>query len=658
MEGDPVSTPICGLTYGSSHLNRSNAFPDLMIKTSKAGCENLRTWFAWSLHPLPDQLRINTLVGFLEGGARDIIDDLSDIDKNSYAKVVDHLRTHFESPQFRSLARQQLSDCKQGPTESAREFADRIKQIVKKVTRGQPKQAQNERLLDEFQDRLKPALRFHVKAANPLTFEEAVVKATTYESLLNDVASAITIFPGTQPTAPPPVRVVAARNTSAPLGPDQYRQRFPRQQRRKSRTYYPSNNRSRRFWERAPNADIICYRCGRKGHFQTFCHYSLPPAGLQPPQLPAPRNGNPPQNANFSRVSRNANQGDDVPHTVSSRSIYAGPGRRNEVLTADTSNDGIQSTDTVSEEDKDARIAALIERNNALADLVFATQNTTISDDPDGESVRRPTTSSKTPAWAYMCILSNNVSPIECRQKMMFEFAHNGSITRFYPMSGTYEVVDPSLITVIPHTDNPPLADIKPAITLFHNLVLTNISEFAPNIEFGELWSAVEGNQAALDAHLDTHPPDGKDGSSTTLVAAQLSLNPLPYLYKYLYQPWVAICCLLVTINVTIHILALYASFSSDSFLGRFLNNIPRPGAIRTDAIMMPDRIPVPSDPRQQAPFPYDFPRVFHISSRHSSLSAHIPLKINGISVSALIDTGSCITLAGQNLCPASGSSN
>ncbi|KAK6021900.1 hypothetical protein OSTOST_12417 [Ostertagia ostertagi] len=156
MEGDPVSTPICGLTYGQLTPKPIKCFSGSDDQDFDSWLRKFEDMVRMVAPPLPDQLRINTLVGFLEGGARDIIDDLSDIDKNSYAKVVDHLRTHFESPQFRSLARQQLSDCKQGPTESAREFADRVKQIVKKVTRGQPKQAQNERLLDEFQDRLNP----------------------------------------------------------------------------------------------------------------------------------------------------------------------------------------------------------------------------------------------------------------------------------------------------------------------------------------------------------------------------------------------------------------------------------------------------------------------------------------------------------------------
>ncbi|VDO62974.1 unnamed protein product, partial [Haemonchus placei] len=91
---------------------------------------------------------------------------------------------------------------------------------------------------------------------------------------------------------------------------------------------------------------------------------------------------------------------------------------------------------------------------------------------------------------------------------MVFELAHQGSITRFYPMSGAYEEVAPSLITVIPHADTPPLYNVKPALTPFHNLVLTNVSECLPQLQFSELWAAVEGSQAALDAHLDAHPSD------------------------------------------------------------------------------------------------------------------------------------------------------
>ncbi|EYC37942.1 hypothetical protein Y032_0755g2075, partial [Ancylostoma ceylanicum] len=33
--------------------------------------------------PLPEQLKTNTLVGFLEGEARDLVDEMPDQDKNS-----------------------------------------------------------------------------------------------------------------------------------------------------------------------------------------------------------------------------------------------------------------------------------------------------------------------------------------------------------------------------------------------------------------------------------------------------------------------------------------------------------------------------------------------------------------------------------------------
>ncbi|KAK6020216.1 hypothetical protein OSTOST_14134 [Ostertagia ostertagi] len=84
--------------------------------------------------PLPEQLRTDTLMGFLEARSSS-----NCVATSSRLTAV-------------SLARQQLSDCKQG----RREFADRLEQIVKKVTRGQPKATQNERLLDEYLDRLKP----------------------------------------------------------------------------------------------------------------------------------------------------------------------------------------------------------------------------------------------------------------------------------------------------------------------------------------------------------------------------------------------------------------------------------------------------------------------------------------------------------------------
>ncbi|RCN45758.1 retrotransposon gag protein [Ancylostoma caninum] len=134
-----------------------------------------------------------------EGEARDLVDELSDADKNNYKKVIEVLQAHYESPHLRSLARQKLSDCKQNPNESVHDFAKRIKKLARRVTLGQSKSVQNERLLDEFLNRLKHALKFYVKASNPPTYDEAVVKDLTYEFLLTEAVNNLTIFPAANP---------------------------------------------------------------------------------------------------------------------------------------------------------------------------------------------------------------------------------------------------------------------------------------------------------------------------------------------------------------------------------------------------------------------------------------------------------------------------
>ncbi|VDP03841.1 unnamed protein product [Heligmosomoides polygyrus] len=89
--------------------------------------------------PMPEQLKVNNLVSYLDGEARDLVEEMPDADKNDYTKVVSILRTHYEAPQFRNLARQQLSHCKQGANETVRDFAERMKKLVRKVTQGQSK---------------------------------------------------------------------------------------------------------------------------------------------------------------------------------------------------------------------------------------------------------------------------------------------------------------------------------------------------------------------------------------------------------------------------------------------------------------------------------------------------------------------------------------
>lgn len=363
--------------------------------------------------PMPEQLKVNNLVGYLDGEARDLVEEMPDADKNDYTKVVSILRTHYEAPHFRNLARQQLSDCKQGANETVRDFAERMKKLVRKVTQGQTKAAQKERLLDEFLDRIKPTLRFHVKASGPSSYDDAVIKAMTYESLLAEAINNMTIIPSAGVESPAQVNVVDNPRTEHRSRWSQFRQtpqarpQVPAYASRRQQTF------NRRVFERAPNSNVVCYRCGKVGHIQTFCRSWIPLQGFNPMSqrpLNAHDGG---RRGHLERGSDDVRQwrGDRAhDNEVPSRS---GKGRSVGRTFAVDTLEGKPSTDYVdnpvqvlSEKDKDAQIAALIERNNELANFAFATHEPcNSSDNPtDVHHERTGARSTSLPRWPVMCL--------------------------------------------------------------------------------------------------------------------------------------------------------------------------------------------------------------------------------------------------------------
>ncbi|KAK6046750.1 integrase core domain protein [Cooperia oncophora] len=212
-------------------------------------------------------------------------------------------------------------------------------------------------------------------------------------------------------------------------------------------------------------------------------------------------------------------------------------------------------------------------------------------------------------------ILTTQASPVECKERMMFEFANNNSITRYYPMTGHHEIVLPSLITVIPDAVNPAIHEVKPALTLFHNLVLTNISEFLPNLHFNELWSAIEGTQAALDAHLEPHPSQDLPPSFTQSIKSPFTFQPFSLLLSYLYQPWVITCCFIVTFKTVVPLLAMYMSFASPTPFTHILHRFQQARRIPSSAMTLRDHIPTPPSTTEPTNTQHSFPTVtMHIA--------------------------------------------
>ncbi|KAK6760784.1 hypothetical protein RB195_022015 [Necator americanus] len=90
------------------------------------------------------------------------------------------------------MGRQTLSACHQQPGESSARFVNRLLNLVRAATTGQDPSNQKERALEEFVARLRPDIRYYVNSDNPLTFEQAVAKATA-DRLINPVGAARTI---------------------------------------------------------------------------------------------------------------------------------------------------------------------------------------------------------------------------------------------------------------------------------------------------------------------------------------------------------------------------------------------------------------------------------------------------------------------------------
>ncbi|XGW34392.1 hypothetical protein V3C99_018340 [Haemonchus contortus] len=123
---------------------------------------------------LSSEQKVNFLIGHLDGGAREKVEEWDGEARKNFDAVTTHIRNLFESPQQRYVARRKLSACKQEPREAAATFANRVLNLVRSTTTGLDPATQKDRVLKEFVSRLRGHF---AKLDNPTTFEQAVTKA-------------------------------------------------------------------------------------------------------------------------------------------------------------------------------------------------------------------------------------------------------------------------------------------------------------------------------------------------------------------------------------------------------------------------------------------------------------------------------------------------
>ncbi|VDO88313.1 unnamed protein product [Haemonchus placei] len=335
------------------------AFPKLQLFTGSSDSPQFSLWlrrFEDVLRmrgtPLTEEQKANFLIGYLDGAAREKVDELPEIQRKSYNTLVTHLRSFFESPQQRHLARQALSTCQQGLSESTTAFADRLRNLVRAATTGQDPNAQKERILEEYLARLRGDIRYFVRLDNPTTFEQAVERAQMVEQLLAEAAVDRLMHPATH-TDNQQVQALSAQVARMDLEPNrrprfrtpqgQYTNRFASRQQRVNKPrgtprppqQYGPNNR--------------CFNCGGRGHFSRQC--------------PSPRNMNPSQNTPF----RPTRQPGANMMTFLNSTPPPSDADQNPALPPDSDHTDAQTEISNAR----ARIAALLKRNQELSHSMF-----------------------------------------------------------------------------------------------------------------------------------------------------------------------------------------------------------------------------------------------------------------------------------------------
>uniref|UniRef100_A0A7I4YGW0 CCHC-type domain-containing protein n=1 Tax=Haemonchus contortus TaxID=6289 RepID=A0A7I4YGW0_HAECO len=235
---------------------------------------------------LTDEQQANFLIGHLEGVAREKVEELDSDARKSYGSVVSHLRSFFESPQQRYVARQKLSGCRQESGESCTAFANRVLNLVRAATSGQDLATQKERVLEEFVARLRGDVRYFVKLENPTTFEQAVTKAQTVEQLLSEAAAERLLHPTMSPAA---IQVLSRGGQGS--GQVRYRNPLPQgvspRGSPRSRSTVPAapveQYQRPSTGNARPGSGQRCFNCNGLGHFASVCPSPQGALSLRPP---------------------------------------------------------------------------------------------------------------------------------------------------------------------------------------------------------------------------------------------------------------------------------------------------------------------------------------------------------------------------------------
>ncbi|VDP40260.1 unnamed protein product [Heligmosomoides polygyrus] len=280
-------------------------------------------------------------------------------------------------------------------------------------------------------------------------------------------------------------------------------------------------------------------------------------------------------------------------------------------------------------------------------------------------------------------IVRRHATVTDCSESGTFMLPSADGVQQFSPHDGSWSTVPTRDVRQVSSFPRLHAFNIPSRLTIFHNLVLTNFSEVADDHGLRELWTALDHKQL-MDhfARVDTSS-HGSFGSSPSAGHQVGSSFFFPFWSFSIFDFWVSICCLYVSFLLFRSILVLYIHFNFPQFWSLLSSRRSAPAASTTTTTQLPDtaspRAVVPLAPGSFLTFPsprrgpieLDIsqveidatqvwpPRaslvpmqVLSLADSPSFFVSQVPVKVNGVQMLALIDTGAGITVAARTILP------
>ncbi|CAI2345915.1 unnamed protein product [Caenorhabditis sp. 36 PRJEB53466] len=239
-------------------------------------------------------------------------------------------------------------------------------------------------------------------------------------------------------------------------------------------------------------------------------------------------------------------------------------------------------------------------------------------------------------------ILTSRAHELPCALTTDFEFLSDGKLSRLNPFSLERTQVE-DFLPVTFTVDGLTSSDADVAPTIFSNLIMATISEDTAPRHVEDFYKALQGNPEAL-TRIVSHNGDPRDGPITAHKMEEIL--SLWERVQWLWQIGLTIWTVATNIVVTLFVAAMVISFLAQQYVAPIMQRIPTPWKKtqrppnHIGAVVDYSEIVVVNTIAQPVP---ERPRFF---------TAHIPLKCNGVSILALVDTGASFTVTSASLCP------